>query len=101
MSNAEIDLAVHMHHPDLEHWKTLGRFIGYLKGNNTKAIIVRKSKFIKAVMFCDSNYATNKETINIVSSIVTLLGGTLLNCSSNTQRTITLVSTEVKYVYLT
>ena len=78
----------------------MGRFIGYLKGKETKGIIIRKPKVLKGVMLCDSNYTTDKETRKIVSSLVDKLGGTLLTCLSKTQRTVTLSSTEAEYVAL-
>ena len=92
------ELAVHMIHSWKEHWKALGHLIGYLKDKYTKCIIIRKPKVMKADMFCDSNYATDKETRNSVSGLVATLGGTLLTCSSKTQRNVTLSSTEVEYV---
>ena len=55
---------------------------------------------IKAVMFCDSNYAKNKETRNSVRDIVYILEVALIMCSSNTQNTITLSSTDDEYVAL-
>ena len=100
MVNSTRELAVHMSHSRPDHWKELGRLIGYLKFKETKGIIVRKPKVLKAVMFCDSNYATYKETIKSVSGLVTTLGRTLLTCSSKTQRTVTLSSTEVEYMAL-
>ena len=60
VGNLARQLAVHMSYPGPEHWKALGRFIGYLKGKQAKGNIVRKPKVFKPVMFCDSNYATNK-----------------------------------------
>ena len=52
--------------------------MGYIKGKDTKGIIIIKPKVLKMVMFCDFNYATDKGTIKIVSGLVTTLGGTLL-----------------------
>ena len=66
--------------------------IVYPEGKNTKFIIVRNPKVLKSAMFCDSNYATNGETINNTSGLVVTLGGTLLRCSSKTQGTIALSS---------
>ena len=100
VANAARELVVHMSHPGPEHWKVLGRLIGCLKGKETKGIIIRKPKVLKAVMFCDSDYATDKETRKSVSSLVATLGVTLLTCSSKTQRTVTLSSTEAEYVAL-
>ena len=78
----------------------MGPFIGYLKGKEAKGIIIRKPEVLKAVMFCDLNYATDKETINSVSGLVATLGGILLMCSSKTHRTVILIGTEAEYVAL-
>ena len=94
------ELAVHMNHPGTEHWKALGRLIGYIKFKYPKGIIIKKPKLLKEVMLCDSNYDTDKETRNSVSGLLDTIGGTLLTCSSKTQRTVTLSRTEVEYVAL-
>ena len=62
------------------------------KRKKERRIIIRNPEVLKAVIFCDSHYATDKETRKNVSGLVATLGGTLLMCSSNTQRTITLSS---------
>ena len=72
--------------------------IGYLKDKETKGIFIRKPKVMISVIFCDSNYSTDNETRNSVSSLVATLGGTLLTCLSKTQRTVTLSSIEAEYV---
>ena len=72
--------------------------IGYIKGKETKGIIFRNPKVLKAVMFYDSNYATYKDTRKSVSGLVTTLGGTLLIYLPKTQRTVTLSSTEADYM---
>ena len=45
VKNAGKDLAVHMSHPGPDNWKALGRLIDYLKGKETKGIIIRNPKF--------------------------------------------------------
>ena len=60
MKNAARELAMHMIYPGLEHWKAFGRLIGYLRVKKTKGIIVKNPKYLKAFIFLDSNYATNK-----------------------------------------
>ena len=55
---------------------------------------------LKAVMFSNSNYATDKETRKSVSGLVATLGGAILTCLSKTQRTVTLRSTKAEYVAL-
>ena len=80
VEKAARDLAVHMSHPGTKHLKALGSLIGYLKGKETKGIIIRNPEVLKAVMCRDSNDATYKDTIKSVSGLVTKLGGTLLMC---------------------
>ena len=53
VANAARELAVHMSHPGPEHWKELGRLIGYIKGKETKVTIIRNPKVLKAVILCD------------------------------------------------
>ena len=96
VENAARKFSVHMSHPGLEHLTALGRLIGYIKDKDTKGLIIRKTKVLKAIMFCDSNYATDKETINSVSSLVDTLGGTLLTRLLKTQRDVALSSTEAE-----
>ena len=50
MANAAIELAVHMSHPEPEHWKSLGRLIGYLKVKDTKGIITINPEVLKSVV---------------------------------------------------
>ena len=90
VENAARELAVYMSHPGMGHCKSLVRLIDYLKGKDTKVIVIIKPKVMKAIMFCDSDYATEKDTI----------GGTLLTYFSKTQSTVTLSSTEEKYMAL-
>ena len=99
-ANAERKLAVHISNPGTEYWKELVRLIGYLKGKETKVIVIINPKVLKSGMFCDSNYATYKETRNSVSGLVATLTGTLLTCSSKTQRYVTLISTKAKCLEL-
>ena len=68
--------------------------------NMSKCILIRKPKVMKYVMFCNSNYTTDKETRNSVSSLVATLGGIPITCFSKTQRTVRLRSTEAEYVAL-
>ena len=80
LENYARELAVHISNPGPEYWKALGSLIGYLKGKETKGIIIRNPEVLKAVMCRDSNDATYKDTIKSVSGLVTKLGGTLLMC---------------------
>ena len=100
VANAAGELAVNMSHPGMEHWRSLGSLIGYLKGKYTKLIITINPKVLKSIIFCYSNYGTDKETRNSISGVVATRVVTLLMYSSNTPRTFTLISTEAEYVPL-
>ena len=80
MVDTEIEVVVQISHYGPEHWKALGRLIGYIKVKDTKGIFNRNPNVIKDIMFCDSNYAKDKETRKSGIGLVTTLGGTLLTC---------------------
>ena len=63
----------------MEHWKELVLLIGYIKGKDTKVIIIINPKVLSSIMFCDPKYATNKNTRKSVSGLVNKLGGTPMN----------------------
>ena len=43
---------------------------------------IPQAKIVAAVIFCDSNYFTDKGTRKSISGLVSTLGGTLLTCSA-------------------
>ena len=98
VDNAERYQVIHMSHPGPEYWKVLGHLIGYLKSKETKGIIIRKPKVLIYVILCDLNYATNKDTRKSVGFLVATIGGTLLPCSSKTQKPVTVSSKEAEYM---
>ena len=51
-------------------------------------------------MFLYLDYAVDKDTRKIVSGLVATLVGTILTCSSKTQRTVVVSITEAEYVAL-
>ena len=78
----------------------IGVLIVCLKVKKTKGIIVRNPKVLKAVIFCDYSFPTNKGKGKSVRGLVGTLGGTLPTCSFKTQRNITFIITEANYVAL-
>ena len=60
VDKASRELKAHINHPGPEHWKALGCLIEYLKGKETKGIIIINPMVLKEVMFFDSDYATDK-----------------------------------------
>ena len=83
---------MHMIHPEPKQRNALVCLVGYLRVEKKKCIIVRNPKFLKMVMFCDTNYATSKETRNSVRGLVAAIGETQMMCSSKNQRANTLGS---------
>ena len=49
--NVARELVIHISHPETKHWKALGRLVGYIKGKETKCIVIRKPKGIKGVIY--------------------------------------------------
>ena len=90
MENATRELAVHLSHTGLEHWKALGNLVGYLKGKKTKGIVFINYNVLKSVMFYDSTGSTDRETKKSASGIFPTLGGKVLTWLSKIQRTVAL-----------
>ena len=82
------ELVLNMIHPGTKNWKTFVH------------LIIRKPRTPKTIIFWNSNYVMDKDKIKRVSGLVNSLGGTLLKCSSKTQRVVTMISTEAKYLEL-
>ena len=101
-SNAARELARHFSNPGEEHWKELGRFVGYLKQNKDEVrLTLRKPIELRPVSNVDSDYATDKETRRSVSGAIHTMGGMITNWTSKTQPTVALSSTEAEYYSLT
>ena len=88
------DLARYMSNPGEDQWKAMRRVVGYLKGKNLHGHVMRRPKDLKAVLYCDASYATDKDQRRSVSGT---LGGMIVNWSSCTQKVATLSSTESIY----
>ena len=100
MSNACRELSTYMDSPGPDHWKSVKRAVGYIKGRIGKGLRFRPPKNLNLMSYCDSSYATNPDDRKSVTGTVNTLGGTLLNWSSKKQRIVTLSSTEAEYVAL-
>ena len=77
---------MHMSYLGPEHLKALVNNIGYLKGKYTKGSFIIKSKVVKAIIIFYYIYAMDNDKRESVSGLVPIISGTLLTCSSNTQR---------------
>jgi hypothetical protein len=94
-ANAARELARHFSNPGPQQWEELGRFVGYLKGIEPDIhLIYHKPIKLRALLYVNSNYATDKEDRRSVSGGVHAVGGTIINWMSKTQASVTLLSTE-------
>ena len=86
-----------MQNPGDDHWKAMGRLVGYIASKHYDGIIYRKPKSLKPVTLVDSEYGANTDHRKSVSSGLSTVGGTLVSFESRTQRCQTLSSTEAEY----
>ena len=98
--NASRDLARHMSNPGEEHWKSMGRIVGYLKGKELHGHVMRKPESLTAVKYCDASYASDPIARKSVSGMIGTLRGMMTNWSSRTIKTTALSSTESEYIAL-
>ena len=68
--------------------------VGYMKSKEFCGIVFRKPESMKAIDFCDANYATNIDDRKGVSGSVNTVGGMVTGWASKTQHTISLSSCE-------
>ena len=100
MGNACRELSSHFDCPGPEHWKSVERAVGYVKGRQGKPLIFSAPEKLEPISYCDSNYATNPEDRKSISGMINTLGGMILNWFSKKQKSVTLSSTEAEYVAL-
>ena len=100
VANAARELAKHMTNPGEEHWKSMERMVGYMKGKKLYGLIYRKPENLKCIDYCDANYATNADDRKSVSGAVYTVGGMVTGWSSKTQHTTSLSTTESEYIAL-
>ena len=100
VANAARELAQHMTNPGVEHWKSMERMVGYMKSKDFYGIVLRKPESLKAIDFCDANYATNVDDRKSVSGSLNTVGGMVTGWGSKTQHTQSLSSCESEYISL-
>jgi transposase InsO family protein len=98
-SNAVRELTSFMDGPAHEHWKALGRCIGYLKGSQgSYGLKLFRPNSLQIQAWVDSDYATNKDTRRSTTGFLVTVGGCLVSWQSKTQKAVTLSSTEAEFV---
>jgi hypothetical protein len=101
MANSVRELASHMSNPGDEHWKALGRTVGYLKAHGRYQFELRAPEELRGIHIRDANYATCEETRRSISGGVDTLGGTIVGWSSKKQPVVSLSSAESELISYT
>ena len=99
--NAIRELARGADNPGEEHWRAMGRAVGFVKANAHLTLRYREPKELRTISWADSSFAPNKDDRKSVSGTVVTVGGVPVSISSNTQKCVTLSSTESELVALT
>jgi hypothetical protein len=85
------------------HWKSLLRAIRYCEVTKDHVIQIfntEKEKRVKLEVYCDSDYAVDKETRRSVTGYVIFMDGSPISWRSKGQKNVTLSTTEAEYVAL-
>ena len=97
-SNSIRELAQHLQNPGDEHWKSLTRFMGYVKSGKYKTLRYNKPKEMRQVCYADSNYAQNSDDRKSVSCVHNTIDGRCMTYnSSQNQKVIALSSCDSEY----
>jgi hypothetical protein len=94
--NAERELARHLSNPGEDHQEALERRVGYLAGEETNSLCLRKPRVLQSISDCDLDYAKDENDRRSVSGPIITLGGTT-NWTSQKQHTVSLSSSEAEY----
>ena len=87
-----------MKSPGIEHWEAVMRFVGYVKGRKFKYQVYRKLAEFRVSVYFDANYAKNTDDRKSVSGNYESIDGACLIVSmSQTQKTVSLSTTEAEY----
>ncbi len=101
IANATRELSGHFSNPSTEHWKALGRLIGFLKSKTEWNLVFKAPDEIRGIHICDANYAQCEDSRKSVSGGLDTLGGTLLDWTSKRQPVVALSSCESELISYT
>jgi len=97
--NVTRELTRHFSNPGEEHWKELGRVVGYLKSHKEEILVTfRKPKELRVTGNVDTNYATNADDRKSITGMYHTLGGMLISWMSKGQSSVCLSVTEAEYM---
>ena len=83
-----------------EHWTAIKHILCYLIGTWDDGILFRKEAGLELWIYVDADYA-NRSDAKSISRYVAMLGGGSIAWSARKQRTVSLSTTEAKYIALT
>jgi hypothetical protein len=96
-SNAIRSISRFMSNPGKEHWKAIGRLIGYLKHAKFNGIRYVEPESLELIYMCDTDLGNDLETRRSVGSTIGTLGGCVVDFWSNLHDTVSISSTEAEY----
>jgi hypothetical protein len=103
IANCVRELSKVMDRAGYNHWKALLRAIRYCEVTKDHVIHIfntEKQKRVTLEVFCDSDYAMDKETRRIVTGYVIFMDGSPISWRSKEHRDVTLSTTEAEYAAL-
>ena len=98
-ANAARELSQHLSNPNQDHWKALGKIVGYIKGRINRGKVMRRPKELRVVAWGDSDYAKSDDRKSITGGICSIGGCPTFGCSKG-QACVCLSSSDSEYVAL-
>ena len=96
-SNAIRSISRFMSNPGKEHWKAIGRLIGYLKHAKFNGIRYVEPEGLELIYMCDTDLGNDLETRRSVGSTIGTLGCCMVDFWSNLHDSVSISSTEAEY----
>jgi hypothetical protein len=87
----------HLESHGKEHWKAIGRLIGYLKGNYRPLKLRRPKELVRSMGAADADWGMSKVDRKSIGAFVSGVGGALYNWQSKKQSGVALSSTEGEF----
>ena len=90
-------LSGHMQNPGPDHWKALGRFVGYLSQLKLKGLMYVEPETFKVIALADTDFGNCKETRRSVGCNIITIGGCIVDYSTAKHKTVSDSTTEAEY----
>ena len=94
-------LSGHMMNPGLDHWKAMGRAVGYLSQMKLKGIMYVEPESFRVVALADTDFGNCKETRRSVGCTLVTVGGCIADYSTAKHKTVSDSTTEAEYKEMT